>query len=100
MYSYDRRNFRVVASDAVPNGTELTILLRKGPWPSDMFTKGSTLVVKDGGSVGSLIKVAIKGSTMGGPYDFKILSEKEGVYTLLSANEKFAARGLKVKIKS
>jgi hypothetical protein len=88
------------ASDAVPQGTELTVLLRKGPWPTDMFTKGSTLVVKDGGSVGSVIKLSIKGQTMGGPYEFKILSEKEGIYTLLSNNDKFGARGLKVKIKS
>ncbi len=100
MYSYDRRNFRITASDAISVGTELTVLLRKGPWPSDMFTKGSTLVVKDGGSVGGVIKVGIKGSTMGGPYEFKILSEKDEVYTLLSNNDKFAARGLKVKIKS
>jgi hypothetical protein len=98
MYSYDRRNFRVVASDAIPVGTELSVLMRKGPWPSDMFTRGSTLVVKDGGSVGSVIKLSIKGQTMGGPYEFKILSEKEGVFTLLSNNDKFAARGLKVKI--
>lgn len=100
MYSYDRRNFRVVADgDALPKGTEISILLRKGPWPTDMFTRGSILTVVDGASVGGVLKVKERGQTMGGPYDFKILSEKEGVYTLLSINENFAARGLKVRVK-
>lgn len=100
MYSYDRRNFRVVASDALPKDSQLEILLRKGQWPRDMFTKGTILVVLDGGSVGGTVNVKIKGQSMGGPYDFRVLSEKEGVYTLLSDGKAFGARGLKVKIKS
>jgi hypothetical protein len=99
MYNYDRRNFRVVASDVLPKGTELVVQMRKGPWPSDMFNKGSLLTVTDGASVGGVLKLQMKGQTMGGPYDFKVLSEKDGMYTLLSSNDKFAARGIKVRVK-
>lgn len=99
MYSYDRRNFRVVAdSEALPKDTELSVLMRKGQWPSDMFNRGSILTVTDGGSVGGSLKLKMKGQVMGGPYDFKIVSEKGGAYTLESTNDRFK-RGLKVKIK-
>jgi hypothetical protein len=97
MYSYDRRNFRI-ASDQIPKDTELTVLMRKGQWPSDMFNKGSILTVTDGGSVGGTLMLKIKGQVMGGPYDFKIVSEKDGAYTLESANDRFK-RGLKVRVK-
>lgn len=96
MYSYDRRNFRA-ASEALPKDTELSVLLRKGSWPSDMFNRGSILTVTDGGNVGSTLKLKMKGQVMGGPYDFKVVSEKDGVYTLVSSNDRFL-RGLKVKI--
>ncbi len=99
MYSYDRRNFRVVASDALSKDTELSVLMRKGQWPSDMFNRGSILTVTDGGSVGSTVKLKMKGQVMGGPYDFKVVSEKDGAYTLESSNDRFK-RGLKVRIKA
>jgi hypothetical protein len=88
----------VADSDAIPKDTELSVLMRKGQWPSDMFNRGSILTVTDGGSVGGPLKLKMKGQVMGGPYDFKVVSEKDGAFTLESANDRFK-RGLKVKIK-
>jgi hypothetical protein len=98
MYSYDRRQFRVVASDVLPKDAELTVVMRKGQWPSDMFNKGSVLTVTDGASVGGTLNLKMKGQVMGGPYDFKVVSEKDGVFLLESTNDRFK-RGLKVKLK-
>lgn len=95
-YSYDRS--RTADGDALPKDTVVTVEARKGPWPSDMFPRGAILIIKDGGSVGGTLTLKERGQTMGGPYEFKILSEKEGVYTLLSTGN-FAARGIKVKVK-
>lgn len=97
MYSYDRRH--LVASDAIAKGAELTVLMRKGQWPSDMFNKGSILTVTDGGSVGGMVKLKMKGQTMGGPYDFKVSQQKDDVFVLESSNDMFR-RGLKVQIRA
>ena len=95
MYSYDRR----VGSEAISKGAELVVVMRKGQWPSDMFNKGSVLTVTDGGGLGETIWLKIKGQVMGGPYDFKVASVKDGTYTLESVNDRFK-RGLKVKLRN
>lgn len=96
-YSYDRRH--LVASDAIAKGAELVSLMRKGPWPSDMFNKGSILTVTDGAAVGGILKLKMKGQTMGGPYDFKVVQQKDDIFILESANDRFR-RGLKVQIRA
>lgn len=95
-YTYDRT---VKASDAIATGAELTSLMRKGQWPSDMFNKGSILTVTDGASLGGILKLKIKGQVMGGPYDFKIVQQKDDIFILESANDRFR-RGLKVQLRS
>jgi hypothetical protein len=104
MYSYDRNSGRVYsydrrASEEIQKGSELTVVMRKGSWPSDMFNRGSTLEVTEGAGVGGTLHLKMKGQVMGGPYDFKVVSEKDGVYVLESHNDRFR-RGLKVKLKS
>lgn len=97
MYSYDRR--RVMASDVIAKGAELTVLMRKGSWPTDMFTKGSILTVTDGASMGGILKLKMKGQTMGGPYDFKVTQQKDDIFVLESDNDMFR-RGIKVQIRN
>ncbi len=94
-YSYDRR---AASEDGIPKGAELTVVLRRGQWPTDMFTRGSTLEVTKGAGIGEIIELKHKGQVMGGPYDFKIVEKKGENYTLDSNNDRFK-RSIKVKLK-
>ena len=84
------------SSTVLRDGQELVVLLRKGKWPGDMYTKGTVAVVVKGAKVGEQIKIKPKGDVMSGGHVYELTADKKGTFRLTSL--KVIGRSLKVKV--